>query len=149
MPLFGKGYDYSWSYRKIEWFLLRLVTIMINVFFLYFKDSFTELIIPNYMSNMFLFWNKIDTIFVYKKEKSLLHDQPQKRRYLIYDVEMTGNMTIVIVFLTYRVSRIPWSEIIQVKRKPPISWSGPRTAAHYWKVCVWLYGLDTKGLCDC
>lgn len=149
MPLFGKGDDYSWSYRKIEWFLLRLVTIMINGFFLYFKDSFTELIIPNDMNNMFLFWNKIDTIFIYQKEKSLLHDQPQKRRYLIYDVEMTGNMTIVIVFLTYRVSRIPWSEIIQVKRKPPISWSGPRTAAHYWKVCVWLYGLDTKGLCDC
>lgn len=64
---------------------------------------------------------KIYTIFIYQKEKSLLHDQPQKRRYLIYDVEMTGNMTIVIVFLTYRVSRIPWSEIIQVKRKPPIS----------------------------
>lgn len=78
MPLFGKGDDYSWSYRKIEWFLLRLVTIMINGFFLYFKDSFTELIIPNYMSNMFLFWNKIDTIFIYQKEKSLLHDQPQK-----------------------------------------------------------------------
>lgn len=57
MFFFGKGDDYFWSYWKIEWFLFRLVIIMINGFFLYFKDLFIELIILNYMSNMFLFWN--------------------------------------------------------------------------------------------
>lgn len=39
---------------------------------------------------------------------------------------MTGNMTTF-----FRVSRIYWSEIIQVKRKPPLSRPGPITATQY------------------
>lgn len=56
MSLFSKRYDYSWSYRNIKWFLPRLVTVMINGFFIFQRLIYISYL-SKIMSNMFWFWN--------------------------------------------------------------------------------------------